>query len=268
VASESDEEGMQEETPRTPAEALAALRIAKDLFGGSLSAVYLHGSAVSGGLRPQSDVDLLLVIEQPMTDAMRESLLGSLMRISGRHPANPPGPRCIELMVFLTSHLSSSAYPARSEFIYGEWLRDAFEAGERPKPVSDPELTLVLAQARQEAQALFGPTAAELLPQIPDGYVRRAMRDTLSSLLDNLIGDERNVLLTLARMWRTATTGEFVPKDAAAEWAIPRLPGEIAEVLICARDAYLGRARDLWNAQQTEVRRAANYLHRQVAVVL
>lgn len=89
MASKSDEEGMQEETPRTPAEALAALRIAKDLFGGSLSAVYLHGSAVSGGLRPQSDVDLLLVIEQPMTDAMRESLLGSLMRISGRHPATP-----------------------------------------------------------------------------------------------------------------------------------------------------------------------------------
>lgn len=266
--SESDEEGMQAETPRTPAEARAALRIAKDLFQGSLLAVYLHGSAVSGKLQPQSDVDLLVVIDQPMTDAMRESLLGSLMQISGRHPANPPGPRSIELMVFLTSHLSSSAYPGRSEFIYGEWLRDAFEAGDLPKPVSDPELTLVLAQTRQEAKALVGPPAAELLPQIPDDHVRRAMRDALPSLLDNLPGDERNVLLTLARMWRTATTGEFVPKDSAAEWAVPRLPEDIAEVLICARDAYLGKAEDLWNTRQTEVRRAAIYLHQQIAGVL
>jgi hypothetical protein len=75
----------------------------------------------------------------------------------------------------------------------------------------------------------------------------------LPSLLDNLIGDERNVLLTLARMWRTAT-GEFVTKDAAAEWAISRLPEQIAEVLICARDAYLGRTKDAWKTHQTEVR--------------
>jgi len=65
-----DDEGMREETLRTPAEALAALRIVEDLFEVSLLAVYLHGSAVSGGLRPQSDVDLLVVTGQPMTDAI------------------------------------------------------------------------------------------------------------------------------------------------------------------------------------------------------
>jgi hypothetical protein len=93
---------------------------------------------------------------------------------------------------------------------------DAFGAGEVPRPVSDPEFTLVLAQARQEARALVGPAAAELLPPIPDDHVRQAMRDVLPSLLANLTGDEGNVLLTLARMSRTATTGEFVTKDAAA----------------------------------------------------
>src|SRR5690606_22108665 len=114
----------------------------------------------------------------------------------------------------------------------------------------------------------IGPGAAELLPHIPVDDVRRTRRDALPSLLDNLIGDERNVLLTLARMWRTATTGEFVTKDAAAEWAIPRLPRQIADVLVCARAAYLGRAKDVWKTRQAEVRRAADYLHQQVAVML
>ena len=266
---ENDEdEGMREETPGTPAEALAALRIVEDLFEGSLLAVYLHGSDVSGGLRLQSDVDLLVVTEQPMTDAMRRSLVAALMRVSGRHPASPAGPRCIELMLFLKSDLSASAYPARSEFVYGEWLRAAFEAGEVPTPVSDPELTLVVAQARQEARALVGHAAGELLPQIPDAHVRQAMRDVLSSLLANLTGDERNVLLTLVRMWRTATTGEFVTKDAAAEWAIPRLPEPVAEVLIRARDGYLSRRKDDWEPHQAAVRQAAVYLQQQVAVML
>jgi streptomycin 3"-adenylyltransferase len=259
---------MRDEAPKTPAEGLAALKIVKDLFDDSLLAVYLHGSAVSGGLRPQSDVDLLVVTEQPMTDAMRGSLLAALMRTSGRHPASPDGPRCIELMVLLKSHLSASAYPARSEFTYGEWLRDAFEAGEVPRPVSDPELTLVLAQARQEARALVGPAAEALLPRIPDDHVRQAMCDVLPSLLDNLTGDERNVLLTLARMWRTATTGEFVTKDTAAEWAIPRLPEDLATVLIHARDAYLGQSKDAWETHQTEVRQAATYLHHRISELL
>jgi streptomycin 3"-adenylyltransferase len=213
-------------------------------------------------------VDLLVVIEQPMTDAMRESLLAALMRISGRHPATLIDPRCIELMVFLRSDLSASAYPARGEFIYGEWLRDAFEAGERPKPVLDPELNLVLAQARQEARALLGRAAAELLPHIPDDQVRRAMRDVLPSLLSNLAGDERNVVLTLARMWRTATTGEFATKDAAADWSVPLLPTHIADVLAATRDAYLGQSRDAWNTHWTEVRQAVEYLHQQTLALL
>jgi len=266
---ENDEnESMKEETLRTPAEALAALRIVEDLFEASLLAVYLHGSAVSGGLRPHSDVDLLVVTDQPVTDAMRRSLLAALMQISGRHPAPLAGPRCIELMVFLKADLSASAYPMRSELVYGEWLRGAFEAGEIPMPVTDPELTLVAAQARQEARALVGPAAEKLLPLIPDAHIRRAMRDVLPSLLANLTGDERNVLLMLARMWRTAATGEFVTKDTAAEWAIPRLPEPIAEVLIRARDDYLGRGNDTWDPNQAAVRRAAEHLQQQVAIIL
>ncbi|MXQ13106.1 aminoglycoside adenylyltransferase family protein [Microvirga makkahensis] len=259
---------MQDYIPGIPAEALNALKIVEELFDGSLLAVYLHGSAVSGGLRPRSDVDLLVVTECPMTDVMRSDLVTSLLRISGRHPASPAGPRCIELMVFLKSDLSASAYPARSEFVYGEWMREAFEAGDLPEPVSNPELTLALAQARQEARALIGPGAEELLPRIPDAHVRQAMSDALPPLLDNLAGDERNILLTLARMWRTATTGGFVPKDVAAEWAIPRLPEDIAEVLICARDAYLDRINDTLKARQVEVRRAASYLHQQITRML
>jgi hypothetical protein len=126
----------------------------------------------------------------------------------------------------------------------------------------------VLAQARQEARALVGPAAAELLPPIPDDHVRQAMRDVLPSLLANLTGDERNVLPTLARMWRTVTTGEFVTKDAAAEWAIPRLRDDIAAVLVCARDAYRGRTNDTWETHQTEVRQAASYLYDRIAELL
>lgn len=50
-------------------------------------------------------------------------------------------------------------------------------------------------------------------------------------MIQEIKGDERNVILTLARMWQMMMTGEITPKDVAAAWAIPRLPKEHATLL-------------------------------------
>ncbi|NLS15618.1 DUF4111 domain-containing protein [Rhizobium sp. P40RR-XXII] len=259
---------MRAAASRIPAEARAVSAIARRVFADGLLAVYLHGSAVAGGLRPQSDVDILAVIDQPMSDAMRKNLLSSLLDVSGRYPVSPGTPPCIELMVFLGDHLAAPAFPARSEFVYGEWLREGFEAGTVPKPHSDPENTLVLAQARQQACPLFGPAPVDLLAEIPMDHIRRAMLEALPALLVNLPGDERNVLLTLARMWRTAATGEFVTKDIAADWAASRLPKQPARTLLHAREGYLGNVRDDWTIRQDEAGQAAACLHQHVLSLL
>ncbi|WP_352869917.1 aminoglycoside adenylyltransferase domain-containing protein [Mesorhizobium sp. M1329] len=38
--------------------------------------------------------------------------------------------------------------------------------------------------------------------------------------------------------------GEFVTKEAAAEWAVPRNASQPADVVSFAREAYLGNAKD------------------------
>ncbi|MCC8365766.1 DUF4111 domain-containing protein [Xenorhabdus sp. PB61.4] len=236
-----------------PPEADNALLILQRRLAGSLVAVYLHGSAVAGGLRPNSDVDLLVVINKPLTSEIRECLATDLMLISGRYPSDPDGRRPVELIVFLCTDLRASHYPARSEFMYGEWLRHQYEEGKMLKPVCDPELTLVLAQSRQEAIPLIGPPASDLLPVIPKSEIRRAIKDVLPGLIETLEGDERNVLLTLARMWRTLVTGEFVPKDIAADWAVARLPAIQSTVLADARKAYLSGNEEDWQSRQQEL---------------
>jgi hypothetical protein len=58
--------------------------------------------------------------------------------------------------------------------------------GEIPKFVCDPELTLVLAQSRQEAILLFGPGASNLLPAFPRSDIHRAIKDVLPTLIETL----------------------------------------------------------------------------------
>ena len=245
-----------------------ALSILKERLGKSLIAVYLHGSAADSGLQPHSDVDLLAVVDRPMTAESRQDLAAELMRISGRYPSDLEGRRPLEVIVFLCADLSAIRYPARCEFIYGEWLRDAYEAGAIPEPACDPELTLILAQARECAKPLLGPSASELLPAIPKDDIQRATRDALPALLEALPDDARNVLLTLARMWRTLATGDFVPKDAAALWAESLLPTQETAVLADARRAYLGLMEDNLSGRGREVRRMASWLHDCVTVEL
>lgn len=236
-------------------------------LGAALAGVYLHGSAVSGGLRPHSDVDLLAVINGPLAQDARGPLLRDLMALSA-YPAVSDALRPLEVMVFSAGDLDPAPYPARCEFLFGEWLRAEFEAGGVPLPVSDPELTIVLAQAREEAQPLWGPELRQLLAPAPSGHLARAMADALPPLAASLQGDERNVLLTLARMWRTAATGAIVSKDEAAAWAAARMPAATARIMEQARAAYLDGTAVDWPARRTEVERAARMLRMQVEQAL
>ena len=80
------------------------------------------------------------------------------------------------------------------------------------------------------------------------------MAGLLPSLLAGYKGDERNVLLTLARMWFSLETAEMTTKDKAAAWAMPKLPPSLAPLLETARAAYLGETKDRWDDKEDAVK--------------
>ncbi|NYF15995.1 streptomycin 3'-adenylyltransferase [Microbacterium sp. AK009] len=210
----------------------------------SLVGLYLYGSAVAGGLRAESDVDLLAVISSRLEHGERAQLIAVLLHVSGRRAYDGPA-RPVELTVMLAEDLD----PWRPvvQLQYGEWLRDDAIADRLPGPHVDPDATLLLAMARDAGISLFGPSAQELLPDIPHGAVRSAIVQSLPSLMEDLDGDERNVVLTLARMQATLDTGRFLPKDAAAEELAVTAPTDQAEMLRTAAAAYRGEIVDDWD---------------------
>ena len=130
--------------------------------------------------------------------------------------------------------------------MYGEWLRDDMERGYVPQPFADPDNAVLLWQARMHSLPLTeeNPAIESLLPPIPFSEIRLAIREALPNLLASIKGDERNVLLTLSRMWYTAATRELTSKDNAALWAESRVPEPFATLLAKARNAYLGNVVD------------------------
>jgi streptomycin 3"-adenylyltransferase len=226
-------------------------------------AVYLHGSAVDGGLRADSDLDLFVLVDAALSEDQRDALVAGLVPIS-RRGLRPASWRPLELTVVRADAMRPWRYPPPLELQYGEWMRSAFEAGERaPWPSVSPDLAVAVTMVRQSGRALIGPPPGQLLDDVPRRDLMRSMTDALPSLLDDLEDDTRNVLLTLARMWVTAATGRIVPKDAAAEWAARRMPAELGAVLRRAGALYLDGGFGPWE-DEGAVRRAARHLDLEV----
>jgi aminoglycoside 9-adenylyltransferase len=228
------------------------LNIIQSSLGSSVAGVYLFGSSVIGGLRPHSDLDILVAVEQPLSEATRWMMVADLMKISGGG-ANGGLARPVEVTVVNLSDVVPWRYPPRNELVYGEWLRAEFEANRIPSPAFDPDLAVVLTKVSNNSLAMLGPGARELFDPIPIEDLHRAIAESLPTLICGLRGDERNVLLTLARMWVTLATNEIVSKDVAAQWVLDRLPPEHGAVLDLARRAYLGECSDDWAHREKEV---------------
>jgi predicted nucleotidyltransferase len=219
--------------------------VVREVLGERVVGAYLHGSAVLGGVRPRSDIDVLAVSSRSTTPVEKRLLVERLIAITGT--TNPGPPWTVELSIVVASEVKPWRYAPRLDFQYGEWVRHAFQHGDyAPWKEKDPDLALLITIALQGDRPLLGPRPAEVFDPVPPADLTRAMVHSLDGLLGNLSTDTRNVLLTLARIQCTLATGEIRTKDRAADWVLDRLPKKDHAVLARARAIYLGEEEDRW----------------------
>jgi predicted nucleotidyltransferase len=233
----------------------------REILADAVLGIYLHGSSVVGGLKPTSDLDLLVVTGRRTMGAERRALIERLLPISG--PGDPSGgSRSVNLEIVARGDVRPWRHPSRLDFQFGDWYRPDFARGNfAPWNPSSADLAIMLEMVLQANLPLFGPPASELFGPIPRADVRRAMLDSVPDLLSYLDGDERNVVLTFARIWTTLATGVFRSKDGAADWAIPRLPPEHRAVLGHARSLYVrGIPGEDWGDLMPRVRPFVDYV--------
>lgn len=231
---------------------------------GGVLGVYLFGSAVTSGLRPDSDVDVLMVTRRSLATDERAALVALLCEVSGwqGHADRFPEAahrRPIEFTSLVIDDVRAWTASPRRDFQYGEWLRDGLTNGHPALPADDPDVIILAATAHAGHRALRGPALGDLLAPVPAELLRRAVLAIVPSTLEGIEGDERNALLTLARVLVTLETGRIVSKDVAAARIAPTLAGVERALLECAREGYLGSAADDWSGQQ---RQASSLAHR------
>ena len=252
-----------------PAQAHNVVSTAINLFGERLRGVYLYGSAVLGGLRPDSDIDILIIVDGGLDDTLRAELTKRLLKLSVTVAAahsEQRGLRPLEVTLLDSVKLKPRRFPPQIEYLYGEWLRAEIEAGELPMPHESTDLVILLRQSERHSLRLYGRELSELADPITDSDIKAAMRGELPKLAGYLRGDERNVLLTYCRMWYTLDAGEIVSKDEAASWVLAKLEPDLRRPIEVARLAYLGLCDD--RGEYADTARLAVYFEEKISELL
>ena len=152
----------------------AVVRLVRDVMGDAAVGAYLYGSAVTSGLRRESDLDILVVSSRRTTEAERRALIDGLLPISGSS-GGETGKRHLEVTVVARPDIQPWHYPPPMELQYGDWWRREFESGREPWSSPNPDLAVLLTAARADGVPLFGPPIVELVDPIPRDDLGQAM---------------------------------------------------------------------------------------------
>jgi hypothetical protein len=242
-------------------EAGAALAFARRLaeigsavLGESLLSVILHGSLTFDDYMPgQSDVDLLAIVEHPLTDSQVESLTGAVVA----QRAQAPAPADLR---FVTRTVAARPPEAPELDLYIRLESTAPPAVE--VRCQEPDLLIELSISREHGRALLGAVPPRLIGTVPPALVLR-VGDAQLARWQALTDDAPYaalMVLTACRVWRFSEERIHCSKSAAGSWALARDPS-----LRAVRDALRRRAGDPVPVEPAEIARLLEIVRARVA---
>ncbi len=211
----------------------------RSILGDKLWGVYLHGSLAFGCFHPvRSDIDLILVVRQPLTLPEKEALLRVLLDREERAPA-----KGFEMSAVLLEHCRSFRYPTPFELHYSishraRCLADlhgycAEMQGE------DPDLAAHFTVIRAVGRVLCGRLVAETFGEVPHEAYLDSIRADVREAAGAVLRDPVYGLLNLCRVLAFQEEGLVLSKEQGGLWGLRQLP-EVAAPVEWALAAYRG----------------------------
>jgi predicted nucleotidyltransferase len=185
-----------------------------------VAGVILHGSMATSDYVPgRSDIDLLVVVNDPLTDGQIASLRDAIEAVK----ADAPAPMDLRVV---TRHVALA--PTKAPFMDAYFrIKAGHSALLTETRHAEPDLAVELSVSRANGQALLGPAPAELIAEVPKRLVLEVDDQQLARWQEVGSDSEHAVIevLTACRIWQFAEEGRHTTKTEAGRWVLARAPG-------------------------------------------
>ena len=210
----------------------------REILGKELVGVYLHGSAAMGCFNPdKSDLDLLVVVEDALTDDVKRRFMDMVLRLNVEAPA-----KGLELSVLRRQACGEFVHPMPFELHFSiaheQWYRtNPVDYIEKMKGV-DPDLAAHITILHHRGVVLYGEPIREVFAPVPKEDYIKSIRADVADAEEQIFRDPVYMTLNLCRVMAFIREGLVLSKLEGGRWGMGNLPWDYHSVVDMALTAY------------------------------
>ena len=220
------------------------VRSFQEYLGERLTGVYLHGSLAMGCFNPvSSDIDLLVVVENPLSLAEKTELGQRLLYLSTLNPANG-----MEMSIVTLPALQAFRHPCPYELHFSDHNKPDFISGrvDFSGEKLDPDLAAHFTITRARGICLYGQPITGVFPAVPKAaYLDSIILDTDESYTNVQEGADEGegrvppyAVLNFCRVLAFLEQGLVASKAEGGRWGLAHLPEQYHPIIQAALDEY------------------------------
>lgn len=208
-----------------------------NIFGNNLVGIYLHGSMAMGCFNPmKSDVDILVIVEEAVTDVQKKMFMEVIVTLNDSAPA-----KGIEMSLVRSKYCKNFVYPTPFDLHFSvmhlNWYKNNPEEYIKKMNGTDPDLAAHFVITKNRGIVLYGKAISEVFVEIPiEAYLDSIKRDIMGSEAE-VITNPIYILLNLCRVLAYVQDRLVLSKKEGGEWGLKNIDGKyqglIKEALIC-----------------------------------
>lgn len=214
------------------------ISVTKEIIGGHLTGIYLHGSMAMGCFHPlKSDIDLMIIIEQDISDHQKMEFMKQVVRLNEQAPE-----KGLELSIVLRKYCNPFLYPTPYELhfspVHLEWFQKAPQDYVKHMNGEDKDLAAHFTMIRQYGITLYGEEIKNVFAPVPKkDYIDSICLD-IENAQEDILVQPVYVILNLCRVLAFLTEGLYLSKKEGGIWGMEHLSSDYHAVIADALECY------------------------------
>ncbi len=219
----------------------------KAILKNNLVGVYLHGSAVMGCYNPaKSDIDLIVVVKEPMEDAVKRAYLDMAVELNAIGPA-----KGIEMSVVTQKVCKPFVYPTPFDLHFSAAHLDRYrhdpEDYIRKMKGTDKDLAAHFTIITHRGRCLCGTPIKDTFAEVPEQDYMDSIRNDIADAEEEITDNPMYLILNLARVLAYRKDGLILSKKEGGEWGLDSLPETYHRLIQDALSEYVNGADILYD---------------------
>jgi predicted nucleotidyltransferase len=207
------------------------------IFEKNLVGIYLHGSIAMGCFNPmKSDLDILLVVENAITDLQKKKFMDVIVDLNDNAPV-----KGIEMSLVRSEHCRNFVYPTPFDLHFSNmhlnWYKSSPNEYIEKMNGTDHDLAAHFVITKNRGIVLYGKSISDVFGEISSEAYLDSIKSDIIQSQDEVIDNPIYIILNLCRVLAHVQDRLVLSKKEGGEWGIKNIydkyQGLIKDALVC-----------------------------------